>query len=134
MSAPGPYGEPGPVERDEVVVEPGGRLRVARALNGLISLVTSLFALVLALHIVLVVAEANMGNGFAQFVQSWAAAVDLGMDNLFTPSSEKARIALNEGVAAILWLIIGGALTTIIGRVLLPGPERRVWYRRHSVH
>lgn len=130
MSAP----DPGPhVERDEVVVEPDGRLRAARVINGVIRLVTGLFALVLAIHIVLIAANANMGNAFAQFVEGWATAVNLGLSNLFTPGNEKLAVLLNEGIAAILWLIIGWVLTTLISRILFPGPERHVRYRRHSV-
>lgn len=128
MTTPDPLG---PYQRDEIVrEEPTGRLRIVRILNGLISVVTSLFAVVLAIHILLVVGEANMSNSFAQFITGWAAAVDLGLDNLFTPASEKAQVALNEGIAAIVWLIIGSALTTLISRIVLPDAGQRVWYRR----
>lgn len=71
-----------------------------------------------------------MSNGFAQFVTGWAAGVDLGLSGLFTPANEKVQVALNEGIAVVLWLIIGSALTTLIARVVLPDPERRTWYRR----
>lgn len=131
MTTPEPGGPH--VERDEVVVEPDGRLRAARVINGVIRLVTGLFALVLAIHIVLIVANANMGNGFAQFIESWANAVNLGLSNLFTPGNEDLAVLLNEGIAAILWLIIGWALTTLISRILFPGPERHVRYHRRSV-
>jgi len=128
MTTPDPYG---PYQRDEVVHEvPSGRLKIVRILNGLISVVTGLFAAVLAIHIVLVVGEANMSNGFAQFITGWAAAIDLGLSGLFTPASEKAQVALNEGIAAILWLIIGTALTTLIARIVLPDAGQRTWYRR----
>ncbi|MGH3515888.1 MAG: hypothetical protein ACRDQ7_00405 [Haloechinothrix sp.] len=119
------------IERDEIIrEEPSGRLGVVRIVNALISLVTGVFAAVLAIHILLVVGEANMGNAFALFITSFASGVDLGLDNLFTPGNEKAQVALNEGIAAILWLIIGAALTTLIARILLPDVGRRVWYRR----
>ncbi len=127
MTTPDP---PGPYPRDEVVYEePTGRLGIVRIVNGLISVVTGLFAVVLAIHILLVIGEANMSNGFAQFITGWAAAVDLGLDNLFTPPNEKAQVALNEGIAAILWLVIGAVLTALIARIVLP-PTGRTWYRR----
>ncbi|MDQ3887504.1 MAG: hypothetical protein M3308_10980 [Actinomycetota bacterium] len=128
MTTPDPYG---PHQRDEVVHEvPSGRLKVVRVVNGLISVITSLFAVVLAIHIVLVAGEANMSNGFAQFITGWAAGVDLGLSGLFTPANEKAQVALNEGIAAVLWLVIGAALTTLIARIVLPGAGQRTWYRR----
>jgi len=128
MATPDPYE---PYQRDEVVHEvPSGRLKIVRMVNGLISLVTGLFAAVLAIHIVLVIGEANMSNGFAQFITGWAAGIDLGLSGLFTPADEKVQVALNEGIAAILWLIIGAALTKLIARVVLPDAGQRTWYRR----
>lgn len=128
MTTPDPYG---PYQRDEVVHEvPSGRLKIVRIVNGLISVLTGLFAAVLAIHIVLVVGEANMSNGFAQFVTGWAAAVDLGLSGLFTPANEKVQVTLNEGIAALLWLIIGAALTKLIARIVLPDAGQRTWYRR----
>ncbi|MPZ00434.1 MAG: hypothetical protein GEU97_21120 [Actinophytocola sp.] len=126
------YPEPGREQYGEVVSEPqpSARLRVVRVVNGLISLITGLFAAVLALHILLVVGEANMQNDFAQFVTNWAKAVDLGLDTLFLVGNAKVQVMLNEGIAALLWLVIGGALTTLMARIFVPEGESRVWYRR----
>lgn len=122
---PGEYAE----HEEAIVEQPDGRGRAVNAVNTLIRFVTGLFALVLVLHIVLVLAEANFGNAFASFVADFAGAVTLGLSNLFTFASEKAQLAANEGLAAILWLIIGAALTALIARVLLPNRTRIV--RRH---
>ncbi len=124
--------EPDREQYGEVVSEPrpSARLRIVRVVNGLISVITGLFAVVLALHIVLIVGEANMENGFAQFVTGWANGVDLGLDTLFLVGNEKAQVALNEGIAAVLWLVIGAALTTLIARIFVPEGESRAWYRR----
>lgn len=121
-----PY-EPEPAE--EVVERTAPRLRIVRTLNALIHLVCVLFALVLAVHIVLVFGGANAANGFAHLVAQWSSAVSLGLRDLFTPDSEKLRTLLNDGLAAVLWLIIGGILTDVVTRVGVPGPKR-VWYRR----
>ncbi len=124
--------EPDRDQRDEVVSEqrPPARLGFVRILNGLISVVTGLFAAVLAIHIILVAGEANMGNSFAQFVTNLAEAVDLGLSNLFTTANEKIQVALNEGIAALLWLLIGAGLTTLLARIFVPEGESRAWYRR----
>lgn len=92
-----------------------------RAINGVIRFITGLFALVLVLHIVLVLAGANFGNSFAQFIQDFAANVNLGLNTLFTFDNDKVSLAVNEGLAALLWLIIGAGLTTLIARVAAPG-------------
>jgi len=125
---PEPY-EYDNVETEEVVERPHPRIRAVRAINAVIHLICVLFAFVLALHIILVFGEANSGNGFAQAIAQWSGAVSLGLRNLFTPDGEKLRVLFNEGLAAIIWLAIGGLLTDLVSRVGLPGP-RRVWYRR----
>ncbi|MGH3451587.1 MAG: hypothetical protein ACRDQW_12860 [Haloechinothrix sp.] len=127
MSTPGEPGER--VEREEIVEERSRRYGVVRMVNGIIRFATGLFAVVLAIHIALVVGEANMGNGFAQFISGWADGLGLGLANLFTPDNEKLQVALNEGIAALLWLLIGIGLTALIARILTPDGGRRV-YRR----
>jgi hypothetical protein len=134
-----PAAEPPPPEAEvveEPVVEEGisdpdhRRRRVVRTVCTVVSSITGAFALVLAVHIVLVVGEANPANGFASFVDEWASAVSLGLRDLFTPENLKVRTLLNDGVAAIGWLIIGGVVNYLIRRLALPGPRRLVRYRR----
>jgi hypothetical protein len=118
-----------PMETEEVVERTHPRLRIVRTLNALIHLVCVLFAFVLAVHIVLVLGEANSANGFAHLISEWSSGVSLGLRNLFTPDSEKLRTFLNDGLAAVIWLVISGILTDVVTRVGVPGPKR-VWYRR----
>jgi hypothetical protein len=114
---------------EEIVERPATRIRVIRTVCALISTVCGLFALVLAIHIVLVFGEANAANGFARLITDWSSGVSLGLRDLFTPEGVKLRTFLNEGLAAVLWLVIGAVVTDLIARIGLPGP-RRVWYRR----
>jgi hypothetical protein len=117
--------------REEEVVERGdGRVRAVRVVCALIDVLCWLFAIVLAIHIFLVIGGANPANGFAQLVESWSAAVSLGLRDLFTPANTGLRTLFNDGLAALLWLLIGAVLTSVISRVALPAHERRVWYRR----
>ena len=135
VSAPrraGPYEEP---YEDEVVEEGVSnpdyrRIRAVNIVCTIINVITALFAIVLAVHIVLVLGSANMGNGFASFVDSWASNIRLGLNGLFTPDNAKLATFLNEGLAALLWLAIGGLLTYLIRRFALPGPRRLQRYRR----
>ncbi|WP_414940612.1 hypothetical protein [Amycolatopsis sp. cmx-11-51] len=115
--------------QEEIVERTPTRIRVVRIVNALVHAVCWIFALVLILHILLVFGEANPGNGFAQLIDQWSRGVSLGLRNLFTPDSPKLRTLLNDGLAALLWLIIGGVVTDLVSRIGLPGP-RRVWYRR----
>ena len=117
------------VETEQVVERTHPRIRLVRTINAVIHLVCVLFAFVLALHIILVLGSANSGNNFAQAIADWAGAVSLGLRNLFTPDGEKLRVLLNDGLAAVIWLVIGAILTDLVTRIGMPGPKR-VWYRR----
>ncbi|MFS8098332.1 hypothetical protein LFM09_14450 [Lentzea alba] len=117
----------------EEVVERDDTYRKARTVHtvcAVIDIVCWMFAIVLFVHIFLVVADANAGNGFFQFVAGWASGITLGLDGLFTPDSPKVGTLFNEGLAALLWLLIGALLTNLIARLALPVEHRRAWYRR----
>lgn len=114
------------VERDDTY----RKVRTVHTVCAVIDVVCWLFAIVLFVHIFLVIADANPGNGFFQFVAGWAGGITLGLDGLFTPASPKAAVLLNEGLAALLWLVIGALLTNLITRLALPVDHRRAWYRR----
>jgi len=131
---PEPYEQPyEPAPAEEVVERTHPRLRIVRTVNALIHLVCGVFALVLAVHILLVFGEANAANGFAHLISEWSSGVSLGLRNLFTPDNEKFRVFCNDGLAAVIWLVIGAVLTDVITRIGAPGP-RRVWYRRRSYY
>ncbi|SER46446.1 hypothetical protein [Actinokineospora terrae] len=134
-----------PVDRDDQYVRPAAqeevvservedsyasRVRTVRMVCSAITFVVGLFAVVLVAQIILVLAEANPRNGFASFVDGFSSGVSLGFDGLFTPASEKAAVLFNYGTAAIVWLLIGAALTYLIRKFALPGPRREVRYRR----
>ncbi|WP_394616741.1 hypothetical protein JNUCC0626_45125 [Lentzea sp. JNUCC 0626] len=114
------------VERDDDY----RRLRTVRTVCAIIDIICWTFAIVLLVHIFLVIAGANAGNGFFQFVAGWADVITLGLDGLFTPDNASVATLLNEGLAALLWLVIGALLTNLITRVALPSGHRRAWYRR----
>lgn len=113
--------------REEAYLEAAERERrriiIARTLNTIIQVVCYLFAVVLAIHIFLVIGEANQGNGFYRFIDSWANGVALGFNDLFVPDNLKFRTALNEGLAALVWIIIGIVLSTLVRRLVMPVPR-----------
>jgi len=122
------------VRREEVVrQEPRddhARVKTVMVVCAVIDVVCALFAIVLAIHIFLVIGGANAANGFAQMIEGWSAAVSLGLRDLFTPENLGARTLLNDGLAAVIWLVLRAVLTNLITRLALPVGQRRVWYRR----
>ena len=119
---PPPVAEP--VAEEEIADADHSRRRTVNVVCTIINVVCAIFAVVLAVHIVLVIGEANQGNGFAALIDDWSRAVSLGLRDLFVPDSPKVRTFLNDGLAAIAWLAIGGLLTYLIRRLALPGPRR----------
>ena len=111
-----------PVVEERVVEERDDyrKVRTVRTVCAVIDIVCWTFAIVLLVHIFLVVAGANAGNGFFQFVAGWASGITLGLDGLFTPDSQAVAVLFNEGLAAALWLILGALLTNLITRLALP--------------
>lgn len=124
------WGEPAVVEK--VVAARGGyaKLRTVRSICAVIGIVCWVFAAVLLVHVFLVVAGVSMSYGFAGLVTNWAGAINLGSSDLFTVDNEALAPLMNEGLAALLWLVIGALLTNLISRVVLSVDQRRGWYRR----
>jgi hypothetical protein len=104
------------------------RTRAVQMICTIVTIICSLFAVVLAANIVMVLGEANPANGVASFVRGFAAAVSLGFDNLFTPVNPKTQVLLNHGLAALVWLGLGAVVTMLIRRFALPGPRRPLRY------
>lgn len=135
MPAPAPVNQPvhQPMVEEQVVDSHARRVRVVRTVCTVINLVCGLFAIVLGLHVLLVLFDANPNNGFASLVNSWSGGISLGLRGLFTPDNEKLQVLLNDGLAAVAWLIIGAVSTYAIRQFALPGPRRTVQYRRQIV-
>jgi predicted cobalt transporter CbtA len=116
---------------EEGVADPDARRRrTVSIVCTVVNVICGIFAVVLAVHIVLVLGSANQANGFAAFIDDWSAAVSLGLRDLFVPANEKVRVFLNDGMAAIAWLVIGALLTYLIRKFAMPSPRRVSHYRR----
>jgi hypothetical protein len=98
------------------------RARTVQVTCTIVRVVCGLFAVVLAARIVMVIGSANPANGVAAFVRAWSDGVSLGFGNLFTPANATARVVLNDGLAAVVWLGFGALVTTLIRRLALRGP------------
>jgi hypothetical protein len=122
--------QPPVVEQRETADPDHRRRRTVSIVCTVINVVCGVFAAVLALHIILVLGSANQSNGFASLINDWSSAVSLGLRDLFTPANEKVRTFLNDGIAAIAWLVIASLLTYLIRRFALPVPRRVSQYRR----
>jgi cell division protein FtsX len=94
-----------------------GRARVVGALAGVVRWAGLLIALVLVVHIVLVMGNANPDNPITGFVADLAEPLSLAFKSLFTPEDPKLALLVNYGIAALFWLIASSIATRLIRRL-----------------
>jgi hypothetical protein len=78
--------------------------------------VASIFALIEAVYILLIVLGANAANGFFRFIASMAEPLALFFPGLFSTGTYKLDVILNYGLAAAFWLVVGSFVARIINR------------------
>lgn len=71
---------------------------------------------VLVLFIVLTVLDANPANPLTQAVTYLAGFFDLGLSDLFVQPDPKISVAINYGIAAVVWLVITSVVTRLVRR------------------
>ena len=116
--------------------QPGFRARVAAGGAGvvaafgtgvarLIRLVVLVVVLILALAIAFKVLGANGHNTIVSAAHDAGKALAKPFDNMFKVDGAKATLALNWGIALVVYLVVGVALARFVGRLALVGPVAR---------
>jgi hypothetical protein len=93
------------------------RANVVGVVAGVVRWVGLVFALVLVIHVLLTVGNANQDNGITQFFNTVADPLALAFRNLFTPENAHLRVLVNYGLAALFWLIVSSVLSRLIRRL-----------------
>jgi hypothetical protein len=88
------------------------RARLARAVR----LVTGIVALILIVGIVLVLLRANLSNDLVSAVRDAAGFLAGPFDQMFELDKRRIEIAVNWGVAAAVWLVVGTLIAGVIRR------------------
>lgn len=90
--------------------------RVISAAVWAVRVATRLAALVLVLYAVFTVFRANPANIWYQFVESLASSLSLGLATLFQLADDRWEALVNYGLAAVVWLIVGSVVASLIRR------------------
>jgi hypothetical protein len=93
-----------------------GRAIARASLARFVILATAAIAAILILGIVLTVLEANRSNDIVQAVRDAAALLAGPFDDLFKLDSNKAEVAVNWGIAAVVWLALGRLVAGLLVR------------------
>jgi hypothetical protein len=81
-----------------------------------VQLVVSVVVLIIIAGILLVVLKANPANSIVSEVHSWAHWLASPFNGMFSFHSANVAIAVNWGIAAIVYLCIGGLIVRLLGR------------------
>jgi len=94
----------------------------------LVRLVAALVVLVIVVAIVLRVVGANPANSIVSDIHDAGRTLVGPFKSVFTIKNAKTDLAVNWGVAAIVYLIVGGFIASLIARMGARGvrPRRRV--------
>ncbi len=81
-----------------------------------VQLVVSIVVLIVVAGILLAVLKANPTNSIVSEVHSWARSLAGPFDGMFSFHSANLAIAVNWGIAAIVYLCVGGLIARLLGR------------------
>ena len=87
------------------------------ALGNVLRIVGMLIVIVLVVHIVLTLLDANPANGLAALVRDAANTFNLGLSDLFMPADPKLAVVLNYGTAALIWYVITVVVVRLVRRI-----------------
>ena len=87
----------------------------ASLLARVVQLVVSVVVAIIVAGILLVVLKANPANSIVSEVHSWARWLAGPFDGMFSFHSANAAIAVNWGIAAVVYLLVGVLIARLIG-------------------
>jgi hypothetical protein len=87
---------------------------VARILARLVALAALLAAIILVIYVILVVFKASHDNQIVKWVGDLAKPLAWKFKGLFTPKNPRTEVAVNDILAAVVYLVVGQVLARII--------------------
>jgi hypothetical protein len=106
------------------VMASNGSARVFEIIATVVRVVCSIIAAVIVVHAIFVLFEANPANPLVEFTAGWRNTFGWFTKDLFTPSDPKIAEAINDGLAALIWVVGGNLISTLIVR-LTPQPKAK---------
>ncbi|WP_225992459.1 hypothetical protein [Actinomadura montaniterrae] len=92
------------------------RKRTVDLIAAVISVVTTIVVLILAVHILFVVFEANTGNDIVHWFGARADELAWQFKDVFQPDNAKVDVAVNYGLAALVYLVVGRIIVSVVRR------------------
>jgi hypothetical protein len=99
-----------------------GAARVLTLLATIVRVVCSVIAALIVIHAVFVLFEANPANVLVEFTAGVRDTFGWFTRDLFAPSDPKIAEAVNDGLAALIWVVVGSLVSKLLVR-LAPAPR-----------
>ena len=90
----------------------------------IVRIVTALVVGFIVVGIVLHLLDAHASNAVVGFVYDVASWLTTPFHNVFSPGGAKANIAVNWGLAAVVYAIVGGVLSRLLAGAGLAARDR----------
>ncbi|MDQ6878670.1 MAG: hypothetical protein M3082_13485 [Candidatus Dormibacteraeota bacterium] len=81
----------------------------------LVQLVVSIVVAIIVAGILLVVLKANPANSIVSEVHDWARSLAGPFDGMFSFHNAHVAIAVNWGIAAVVYSLVGGLIARMLG-------------------
>ena len=101
-----------------------GAARLFALLATIVRVVCSVIAALIVVHAVFVLFEANPDNLLVRFTAGWRDTFGWFTKDLFTPSDPKIAEAINDGLAALIWVVLVSLLSQLIVRLTQASSSR----------
>jgi hypothetical protein len=94
---------------------------------------TTIAVVLIVAGILVHVLDANTSNGIVSAINDAAKWLTQPFHNVFSPDNAKTKIAVNWGLAALVYAVVGGFLASLLARSAIAGAARRPMRRRPVV-
>lgn len=94
-----------------------------------VRLATSAAVVLVVAGILVHVLGANTSNGIVSAINDAAKWLVQPFHNVFSIHNSKTEVAVNWGIAALVYAVVGGLLATALARSAIVGSTRNPWRR-----
>ena len=92
----------------------------------IVRIVAAVVCGIILLAAVFILLDANAGNSIVSTVRDWGKTLAGPFDGIFHLSSAKGTVALNYGIAIIVYGIVAALVVRLLASVGTPRRERRI--------
>ena len=99
----------------------------------MVRMLTAAVVVVIVAGIVLHLLDANMGNALVSAINDVASWLTTPFQGIFSIDNNDTQLAVNWGLAALVYGIAGSVIASLLARAALAGEDRGGFRRRRGV-